>query len=64
MSTELLFSPIQLGRIELRSRVVMAPTTNPRLVTRLRANAPLRAADQATFYSAGEKGYTDYPAES
>ena len=36
--------------------------SNPRLVTRLRANAPLRAADQATFYSSGEKGYTDYPA--
>jgi 2,4-dienoyl-CoA reductase-like NADH-dependent reductase (Old Yellow Enzyme family) len=51
MSTEVLFSPIQLGRIELRSRIVMAP------------NAPLRGADQATFYSAGEKGYTDYPAE-
>jgi N-ethylmaleimide reductase len=37
--------------------------SNPRLVTRLRTNAPLRAPDQTTFYSAGEKGYTDYPAE-
>lgn len=34
---------------------------NPDLVERLRRNAPLNAADQATFYGGGEKGYTDYP---
>jgi N-ethylmaleimide reductase len=35
---------------------------NPDLVARLRNNAPLNAADPATFYVPGEKGYTDYPA--
>jgi N-ethylmaleimide reductase len=34
---------------------------NPRLVTRLRAGALLRAPDPATFYTPGPKGYTDYP---
>jgi len=34
---------------------------NPKLVTRLRENQPLRAPDFATFYTPGEKGYTDYP---
>ena len=36
--------------------------SNPNLVIKLRTGEPLIAADQATFYSAGEKGYTDYPA--
>ena len=34
---------------------------NPDLPERLRRGAPLNAADKATFYTAGEKGYTDYP---
>jgi len=34
---------------------------NPDLPERLRRGAPLAAADKATFYTAGEKGYTDYP---
>jgi len=35
---------------------------NPDLVTRFEKDAPLNAPDQATFYSPGAKGYTDYPA--
>jgi 2,4-dienoyl-CoA reductase-like NADH-dependent reductase (Old Yellow Enzyme family) len=35
---------------------------NPDLVERYRTGAPLNAPDFATFYSAGPKGYTDYPA--
>jgi len=34
---------------------------NPDLVDRLRARAPLNAADPATFYSQGAEGYLDYP---
>ena len=34
---------------------------NPDLPERLRAGAPLNAADPHTFYSEGAKGYTDYP---
>ncbi|RYZ76138.1 MAG: alkene reductase [Proteobacteria bacterium] len=34
---------------------------NPDLVERLRENAELNEADLNTFYSAGEKGYNDYP---
>lgn len=34
---------------------------NPDLVARLRADAPLNAADPATFYRGGARGYTDYP---
>jgi N-ethylmaleimide reductase len=34
---------------------------NPDLVRRLREDAPLNAADRATFYGGGERGYTDYP---
>lgn len=37
--------------------------SNPDLVERLRADAPLNAPDQATFYGGGAKGYTDYPAQ-
>jgi len=36
--------------------------SNPRLVTKLRNGSALLAGDQTTFYSPGEKGYTDYPA--
>lgn len=34
---------------------------NPDLVTRLMRDAPLNPPDPSTFYSAGAKGYTDYP---
>jgi N-ethylmaleimide reductase len=34
---------------------------NPDLMARLKANVPLNAPDMATFYTPGEKGYTDYP---
>lgn len=33
---------------------------NPDLVERMRRDAPLNAPDMATFYTPGEKGYTDY----
>jgi N-ethylmaleimide reductase len=37
---------------------------NPKLVTKLRENKELRPPqDMSTFYSPGEKGYTDYPME-
>jgi len=35
--------------------------SNPDLVERLRANAPLAEIDKATLYGGGAKGYTDYP---
>ena len=35
--------------------------SNPDLVTRLADDLPIAEADEATFYSAGEKGYIDYP---
>nr|WP_297383429.1 alkene reductase [uncultured Roseateles sp.] len=34
---------------------------NPDLIDRLRKGAPLNAPDPQTFYTPGEKGYTDYP---
>ncbi|QTE39796.1 alkene reductase [Mucilaginibacter gossypii] len=34
---------------------------NPDLVERFKADAPLNQPDQSTFYTPGEKGYTDYP---
>src|SRR5450755_2303967 len=34
--------------------------SNPDLVERLKAGAPLNAPDKATFYGGGAKGYTDY----
>lgn len=37
---------------------------NPDLVERFKNNIPLNQPDQATFYTPGEKGYTDYPAMS
>jgi len=36
--------------------------SNPDLVERLKAGAPLNDWDKATFYGGGAKGYTDYPA--
>ncbi|GLR90545.1 hypothetical protein GCM10007857_72600 [Bradyrhizobium iriomotense] len=35
---------------------------NPDLVDRLRRNAPIAAADHATYYAGGATGYTDYKA--
>lgn len=35
---------------------------NPDLVERMRSKAGLNPIDMATFYTAGAKGYTDYPA--
>lgn len=35
---------------------------NPDLVHRMQIGAELATADQSTFYTPGEKGYTDYPA--
>jgi N-ethylmaleimide reductase len=34
---------------------------NPDLVQRLRSGAALAAPDSTTFYTPGERGYTDYP---
>ena len=34
---------------------------NPDLVERYKIDAPLNAADEASFYGGAEKGYTDYP---
>jgi N-ethylmaleimide reductase len=34
---------------------------NPDLVERFKADAPLNKPDPSTFYTPGEKGYTDYP---
>jgi N-ethylmaleimide reductase len=35
--------------------------SNPDLVERLKAGAPLNDFDKSTFYGGGAKGYTDYP---
>lgn len=34
---------------------------NPNLVTKMKEHRPLNEADATTFYTADEKGYTDYP---
>ena len=39
-----------------------AALANPDLVERLAGDQPLNAPDFSTFYTPGEKGYTDYPA--
>jgi len=36
--------------------------SNPDLVARLKSGATLAAPDMSTFYTPGEKGYTDYAA--
>lgn len=36
--------------------------SNPDLVARMRGNLPVAPWDMASFYTGGEKGYTDYPA--
>ncbi len=35
--------------------------SNPDLPQRFKENAPLQDWDKQTFYTAGKKGYTDYP---
>ena len=35
--------------------------SNPDLVERMRAGAPLAEYDRSTFYTRGGKGYVDYP---
>jgi len=35
---------------------------NPDLPARVKVSAALNAPDEATFYTPGAKGYTDYPA--
>lgn len=54
-------STLKAGRADLIAfaRPFLA---NPDLVKRMQADAPLNAVDMATFYTAGSKGYTDYPA--
>lgn len=47
-----------LGELVAFGRPFLA---NPKLVSRMRDDKPLRAPDFATFYTPGEKGYTDYP---
>jgi N-ethylmaleimide reductase len=48
------------GRADVISVGAMA-LANPDLVARLKSGASLNKPDPATFYSGGEKGYTDYP---
>ena len=35
--------------------------SNPDLVRRWQEGLPVTAPDESTFYTGGEKGYTDYP---
>jgi N-ethylmaleimide reductase len=49
------------GRADLVSFGVLF-LANPDLPERFRQNAPLNDADMSTYYTGGEKGYTDYPA--
>ena len=54
-------SDLEAGRGDLIAvgRPILA---NPDLLRRWQNGAVLNAPDQATFYTAGAKGYTDYPA--
>ncbi len=47
-----------LGHLVAFGRPFLA---NPDLVTRMKQDASLNDPDQSTFYTPGEKGYTDYP---
>jgi N-ethylmaleimide reductase len=38
--------------------------SNPDLVARMKSGTALSAPDMSTFYTPGEKGYTDYPTEA
>jgi len=48
-----------LADLESYGQFVLA---NPDFVARLKAGAPLNAADRSTFFGGTAKGYTDYPA--
>lgn len=47
-----------LADLEAYGQFVLA---NPDFIARLKANAPLNAADRGTFFGGTAKGYTDYP---
>jgi 2,4-dienoyl-CoA reductase-like NADH-dependent reductase (Old Yellow Enzyme family) len=47
-----------LAELESYGQFVLA---NPDFVARLKAGAPLNAADRSTFFGGTAKGYTDYP---
>lgn len=48
-----------LADLESYGQMVLA---NPDFVARLKANAPMNAADRNTYFGGGAQGYTDYPA--
>jgi len=48
-----------LADLEAYGQMVLA---NPDFVERVKSNAPMTPADQATFFGGTDKGYTDYPA--
>lgn len=47
-----------LADMESYAQMVLA---NPDFAARVKANAPMNAADRATFFGGGAHGYTDYP---
>jgi N-ethylmaleimide reductase len=47
-----------VAELEAYGQMVLA---NPDFVERLKTNAPMNSADQATYYGGDAKGYTDYP---
>jgi 2,4-dienoyl-CoA reductase-like NADH-dependent reductase (Old Yellow Enzyme family) len=47
-----------LADLEAYGQMVLA---NPDFVERLRADAPVNAAERTTFFGGGDKGYIDYP---
>lgn len=51
---------VYAGRADIAS-VGRFALANPDLVLRLQTDAPLNEADHTTFYTGGERGYTDYP---
>jgi N-ethylmaleimide reductase len=51
---------VDAGLADIASVATFA-LANPDLVARLKSGAPLNEADRATFFSGGERGYTDYP---
>jgi N-ethylmaleimide reductase len=57
---ETLGADVEAGRADLVA-IGRWALANPDFVARLRAGAPLNAADPNSFYSGGAAGYTDYP---
>jgi N-ethylmaleimide reductase len=51
---------VEGGRADIAS-VGRFALANPDLVERLQRGSPLNEADHTTFYTAGARGYTDYP---